>query len=351
MEFVALPPNRNAVIRGLAIHLPAGLITNEELAAGHLDWDVEKIASKTGINTRHKVADGETALDIAEAASRKLLTDGVPSGNGASDPIDPASIDTLLYCTQSPDYLLPTNACMLQHRLGLPTSTMAFDYNLGCSGYVYGLALAKGLIASGQSKKVLLVTAETLTRYMDDDDRSVRTLFGDAATASLIEAGDDAMPGGHIGASVYGTDGSGAAHLVVTGIGYDGSPLDERSAGRGEGPKLFMDGPEVFAFALKVVPATLNELYALGNTGPDSIDLFIFHQANRYMLENLRRKLRIPAERFVVELADVGNTSSNTIPIALQRAHASGRIKPGQRLALVGFGVGLSWGAVLIDWR
>jgi 3-oxoacyl-[acyl-carrier-protein] synthase-3 len=127
--------------------------------------------------------------------------------------------------------------------------------------------------------------------------------------------------------------------------------MDERSAGRGEGPKLFMDGPEIFAFALKVVPATLNQLYALGKTDPDSIDLFIFHQANQYMLENLRRKLRIPAERFVIELADVGNTSSNTIPIALQRVHASGRIKPGQRIALVGFGVGLSWGAVLIDWR
>jgi len=347
-----VPEIPNAVIRGIATHFPSGLITNEALSEQFPDWQVDKIAEKTGITVRHKVCEGESALDLAEAAVRKLLAEGrIYSAEGAPSAIDPDGIDALLYCTQSPDYVMPTNACLLQHRLGLPTTTMAFDYNLGCSGYVYGLALAKGLIASGQVKTILLVTADVITRYIADDDRSVRTLFGDAATATLIEAGDESMSGGHIGSGVYGTDGSGAANIVVTGAGLDGRPLDHRSAGRREGPTLFMDGPEVFAFSLSAVPKVLDQLYARAGIDAAGIDRFIFHQANRYMLEHLRRKLRISHERFIIEIADVGNTISSTIPIALSRACLDGRVIPGHRLALVGFGVGFSWGAVVVDWR
>ncbi len=342
----------NAVIRGIVTHFPSGLITNEALAAQFPEWQVDKIAEKTGINTRHRVADDESALDLAEAAVRKLLAEGpIPLAGCAAGPIDPASIDALLYCTQSPDYVMPTNACFLQHRLGLPTTVMALDYNLGCSGYVYGLALAKGLIASGQIRRALLVTADVITRYIADDDRSVRTLFGDAATATLIEAGDDDASGGHIGAAIYGTDGGGAANIVVTGAGLDGRPLDQRSAGRRPGPTLFMDGPEVFAFSLVAVPKALAALYERAGIDANGIDRFIFHQANRYMLEHLRRKLNIPAERFIIEIADVGNTISSTIPIALARSYRDGRVQAGQRLALVGFGVGFSWGAVVVDWK
>ena len=345
-------PIPGAVIRGIAIHLPPGLITNAALAAQFPDWQIEKIAEKTGIDSRHRVAADETALDLAEAAVSKLLAEGpLPRRGEAAEPIDPASIDALLYCTQSPDYLMPTNACLLQHRLGLPTTTLALDYNLGCSGFVYGLALVKGLIASGQVQRVLLVTADTITRYLADDDRSVRTLFGDAATATLIEAVSPGARGGNIGEAIFGTDGSGGANITITGGGLDGRPLDERSAARRSEPTLFMDGPEVFAFTLAAVPKALNALYERAGTSAESVDRFIFHQANRYMLEHLRRKLRIPAERFIIEIADVGNTISSTIPIALARAYRDGRVQAGQQLALVGFGVGFSWGAVLVDWN
>ena len=341
-----------AVIRGIALELPEARISNELLGEQHPDWPIDKIAAMTGIRERRQAADDKTALDLAEAAARRLLEEGprLAEGEGC-EPFDRAAIDTLLYCTQSPDYLMPTNACLLQERLGLPTSTMAFDYNLGCTGYVYGLGVARALIASGQSRCVLLITGETITRYMSHDDRNVRTVFGDAATATLIEAGDGEVSGGVIGPAVYGTDGSGAPHLMVANAGYCGKPMDERSATDRDAPTLFMDGAEVFAFTLARVPQTLNELYAKAGISADDIDRFVFHQANQYMLNHLRRKLRIPEDKFILEIGDVGNTSSNTIPIALARALGDGRIAKGQRAAVVGFGVGLSWGSVLVDWR
>lgn len=341
-----------AVIRGITIELPERVIGNEELKEKHPEWSMDKLASKVGIEERRQISDDKTALDLAEAAGKKLLAEGAALADGSSgEPIDPATIDTLLYCTQSPDYMMPTNACLLQERLGLPTTTMALDYILGCSGYVYGLGLARALIVSGQSKRLLLVTCETMTRYINHEDRNVRPLFGDAATATLIEAGDESLPGGHIGESVFGTDGAGGGHLVVTGFGYNGRPLDDRSITDREGPTMFMDGPEIFAFTLARVPESLRRLYERTGLEAGDIDRFVFHQANRYLLEHLRRKLKISPEQFVIEIKNVGNSSSNTIPIALARAVKDGRIEKNHRLALVGFGVGLSWGASQVDWR
>ena len=342
----------DAIIRGISIYLPEGKLTNEDLAAQFPDWEVEKLAAKNGISTRRIVADDQTGLDLAEEACKTLFSEGITAPDGtSSDDIDPASIDALLYCTQTADYLMPTNACLLQDRLKLPTTTMALDFNLGCSGWVYGLAMAKGLIATGQAKRILLVTTEVYSRWINEDDRSIRTLFGDGATATLIEAGDADMPGGHINEAVYGTDGAGAANIIVTGAGMNGAPLDERSANRGEGPTMFMDGPEVFAFTLSAVPKMMKELYEKSGKNVDSIDQFILHQANGYMLEHLRRKLRIPKEKIACEIADIGNTGPSTIPIALARAYRDGRVHAGQTLALVGFGVGFSWGGVIVDWR
>ncbi|NND54699.1 MAG: ketoacyl-ACP synthase III [Gammaproteobacteria bacterium] len=342
----------DAVIRGIAIHLPEDVLTNEDLDAQFPEWEMDKIAAKNGIQQRHIVAEDQTGLDLAEAACRKMFAEGITAPNGAAQgDIDPADIDALIYCTQAADYLMPTNACILQHRLGLPTTTMAFDFNLGCSGWVYGLSIAKGFISTGQAKRVLLVTTDVYSRWIREDDRSIRSLFGDAACATLIEAGDSATTGGHIRECVYGTDGSGAANIVVTGAGMSGAPLDERSANRGDGPTMFMDGPEVFRFTLAVVPKLMQQLYEKSGESVDSIDQFILHQANKFMLEHLRRKLKLPKEKFILELADVGNTVSNTIPIALGRAYRDGRVQSGQTLALVGFGVGLSWGGVIVDWR
>lgn len=319
-----------AVVTALAVHLPPSCETNADLAACFPDWPIDKIAAKTGIHRRHVSAPDETAADLAVLAARKLFAQGR---------VVPTDIDFLLLCTQSPDHLFPTTACLVQHRLGISTSAGALDFNLGCSGYVYGLGLAKGLIASGQARRVLLLTAETYTKFIDPHDRATRTLFGDAATATLIEA--DAGHGGVIGALVHGTDGAGGGNLIARhgGLRCPGRPLME------------MDGPEIFAFTLRAVPDCLDRLWARSGVQAQSVDHFVFHQANLFILEHLRRKLALPAERFAVHLADSGNTGSNTIPIVLDHLLVQSHVRPEQTLCLVGFGVGYSWAAGLVHWR
>jgi 3-oxoacyl-[acyl-carrier-protein] synthase-3 len=263
-------------------------------------------------------------------------------------------VDFILFCTQSPDHFLPTSACVMQERLGIPTSTGALDFNLGCSGFVYGLGLAKALVETGQATNVLLVTAETYSKFIHPKDKSVRTLFGDAGAATLVRgvAGNDDF----IGPFVYGTDGSGAKNLIVPsgGMRQRLAPIEEATMDLDgnfrSGANLYMNGPEIFAFTLRVVPRVVQELLARTGKNPDDIDLFVFHQANQYMLEHLRKKLKISADRFFVGMRHCGNTVSCTIPIALKQAAEEGRIQSRHLVMLVGFGVGYSWGATLIRW-
>lgn len=316
-------------IQAIASYLPGAPVSNADLARDFPDWSIDRIAEKTGISERHLAAPEECASDMAVAAAQKLLVNGA---------VDAREIDFILLCTQSPDYLLPTTACLLQDRLGLPKCAGALDFNLGCSGYVYGLGLAQGLISTGQASCVLLLTAETYSKLIAPDDRSSVTIFGDAATATLLRgvSGTEVDPRPIY---VYGTDGSGAKHLIVRrgGMRGRGSTSTEESARADE--YLYMNGPEIFHFALKVVPACVRELLEKAGRRLEEIDLFVLHQANRYMLDNLRAKLRIPEEKFFVSMADCGNTVSGTIPIALERAHAAGRLRIGDRVVLVGFGL------------
>jgi len=243
---------------------------------------------------------------------------------------------------------------LLQHRLGLPKACGALDFNLGCSGFVYGLSLAKGLVETGQARNVLLLTAETYSKHIHPADKSVRTLFGDAAAATLVssETGDDDF----IGPFVFGTDGAGASNLMVPTGGLrratvsDAKPVADDGGSQRTINNLYMNGPEIFNFSLRVVPAVIRELLAKAAKSSTQIDLWVFHQANRYMLEHLRKKLGIPEERFVVAMADCGNTVSSTIPIALSRVAATGRLQEGMTVMLVGFGVGYSWSATLVRW-
>ena len=297
--------------------LPEKVVTNDDLVALFPDWTPQKILAKTGIASRHVADGGETALDLAVAACEDLFCQGM----------DRAAVDYVLFCTQSPVCRLPGSAGLLQHALGLPTSVGALDYNLGCSGFVYGLSLAKGLIAGGSAKKVLLVTAETYSKYLAADDRSTRSIFGDGATATLV----DADLADRIGAFVFGTDGGGAEKLIVR-----------------NGEPLFMDGPEIFNFTLDVVPPTVDEICRRNGLARGEIDLFVFHQANRFMLDTIRQVCALPEERFYVSLEDVGNTVSSTIPIALRRAEDEGRLRPGMTVMLLGFGVGLSWAGTIV---
>jgi 3-oxoacyl-[acyl-carrier-protein] synthase-3 len=221
---------------------------------------------------------------------------------------------------------------------------------------VYGLGLATGLIESGQARNVLLITSETYSKFIHPGDKSVRTLFGDAAAATLISAVDTQVAG--VGPFIYGTDGKGAANLIVPagGMRKPHAPqtavvsADDSGNERSE-DNLYMNGAEIFAFTLRTVPKAVENLLAKSALSVDDVDLFVFHQANQYMLEHLRLKMKLPAEKFVVAMSDCGNTVSSTIPIALSRAHEQGRIVEGARVMLVGFGVGYSWGACLLRWQ
>jgi 3-oxoacyl-[acyl-carrier-protein] synthase-3 len=333
-----------AIIRSIAYHLPEKISTSADLAAEFPDWSVSSIENKVGIRARHVVGEGECASDLAVGAAQELF--------GRSS-IKPSDIDFLLLCTQSPDYFLPTTACLVQDRLGLSKRIGALDFNLGCSGFVYGLGLAKGLVETGQASNVLLITSETYSRFLHPEDRSVRTIFGDAAAATLI--GSDTGNTDKIGPFVYGTDGKGGENLIVQAGGMrnryanPATWTDSTGIPRNEA-NLYMNGPELFAFTMREVPSCIRSLLQVTKTELNDYDLFVFHQANRYMLEHLRKNLRIPEDKFYVSMENCGNTVSSTIPIALHHAAAEGRLRPGNRVMLVGFGVGYSWGAVSVVW-
>ena len=335
-----------AAIAGIASFLPTSKLTNEELAAEFGDWHASQILSKTGIAVRHIAASDECASDLGVAAARRLFESGA---------CDPAEIDFLLFCTQSPDYFIPTTACLMQHRLGLKTTCGAIDFNQGCSGYVYGLALAKSLIETGTARNVLLVTADTYTKFLNRRDRSVRTLFGDGAAATLIKPIKSESTAELIGPFILGTDGGGAHNLIVKAGGLrcpatNETAIEQQDEGGNwrADQNLYMNGGELFNFTLKTVPGATEELLSKAGVTIDEVNLIIPHQANKFMLERLRAKMKIPAEKFFIDMENVGNTVSSTIPIALEAVLGKGQVKSGDRVALLGFGVGYSWGAVMI---
>lgn len=329
-----------ARLRAIRSALPEGRLTNAEITARFPEWNAEKILKKTGIRERRIAAHDECASDLGERAARRLFDEGLCS---------PEEVDFLLVCTQSPDYVLPTTACLLQHRLGLRTDVGAFDFNLGCSGFVYGLSVAKGLIEAGIVRNVLLITTETYSKFLGEHDKSTRTIFGDAAAATLISADDSPTAEEAIGPFLLGTDGAGGDYLIIRSGGArmpgDHPQANERAA------KLYMDGPGIYRFSLEAVPRAIHELLRKSGRTVEEIDLFVLHQANQFMLEAIRKEADLPTERFGMFLAEVGNTVSATIPIALEHFAATGRLKLAARTMLVGFGVGLSWAACLADLR
>lgn len=334
----------SARIAAVEYHLPEAVLTNEALASEFPEWTVEKISAKTGISRRHIAASDEFSSDLATAAGLALF-----ERHG----IDASSVEYLIVCTQSPDYFLPSTSCLVQERLGLPPTSGATDITLGCSGYIYALGLAKGLIESGQVSNVLVITADTYTKFINPADKSVRTIFGDGAAATWVTDDGDADA---IAAITYGTDGSGGKSLIVPNGGLrSGSDLQPKAdpSARGleaAGYDLYMDGPDIFNFTLKVVPESVETILAKAQLRLEDIDLFVFHQANAFMLEHLRKKLGVPSERFFVALEESGNTVSSTIPIALTEAERQGALKKGMRVMLLGFGVGLSWGGLVATW-
>lgn len=331
-------------INHISYYLPEKILTNDDLATEFPEWSVEKIAKKIGINERHIAADDETSLDMGIKASNLLFQEY---------DIDASSIDYLLFCTQSPDYFLPTSACIMQNKLGLRKSCGALDFNLGCSGFIYGLSLAKGLIASGIANNVLLVCGETYSKFLNKSDKGNRTIFGDAASASLISNEVFGLSA-KIGGFDLGTDGSGAENLIVKAGGMrqpkmTAQEVDDDYGNTTSDADLFMNGPEIFNFTSLNVPELVRSNVSKNALQMEDINHFVFHQANAYMLNHLRKKIKVEQDRFPVRMNFCGNTVSSTIQIALRTLQDEEAIKTGEKILLAGFGVGYSWGAVTIE--
>ena len=330
----------NSKIKKIEYYLPENILTNNQLEKEFTGWSAEKIEMKTGIKERHIVKENETVFDLGFEAAKKGLTN-----------YDKEKIDFVLFCTQSTEYYLPSSACILQDKLGLRTDIGAFDYNLGCSGFIYGLAMAKSFIQSGFANNILLITSETYTKHIHAKDKSNRTIFGDGAAATIIEESEK----NGIFEFSLGTNGSGYKNLIVPNGGlrkrYDcnAQEIDDGSGSIRTANNLYMNGPEIFNFTIDVVPKVVSNVLERNNTTLDEIDYVVFHQANKYMIEYLRKKLKIAKDKFYINILHTGNTVSATSPIALRDCLDNKIIKKDDKVLVVGFGVGYSWGGTIIE--
>ncbi|MHC4400880.1 MAG: ketoacyl-ACP synthase III [Planctomycetota bacterium] len=330
-------------IEDIAYHLPEQVLDNKELLEQNPEWDMPRVERRAGVFERRISAEGETALDLAVEASKKLLA----ASDGLAD-----RVDAIVFCTQSPDYLLPPNACLLHGALDLPEHVLAFDVNQACSGYVYGLVIAQGLIVSGAASDVLLVTADTYTKYLHENDRSTRVLFGDGAAVSWIR--DSKQCRGIV--DVRCATGGKEHKLFYLPAGGCRLPRPNQSEspnvddGDHPGPEYIqMDGIGVLSFVCAKVPDQVEELLQANGLGIDDVDLFVFHQASKIVLDSLARFLDVPPEKLFVNMEKLGNTVSASIPIAVKDVMTSGRWQPGKRVVLSGFGAGLSWASAILE--
>lgn len=332
-----------SALKYFSYYLPEKEYTNEDY---FLDFpqareNADKLM-KIGITSRRVVTKGETASDLAVKSALKLFEEHA---------IDKSEIDFVLFCTEQPDHIVPATACLIQERLKLGNHCGALDYNLACSGYVYGVAMAKGLIESVGLRNVLLLNATTVTSTVNPRDGSNRYIFGDGAAATLVSAD----PQSKIGDFIFGTDGARADKIIIKD-GASRHPLTEASYIETEDEygnvhadaNLYMNGVSIFNFGLKTVPQLVRDVLAKNKSSIEHIDLFIFHQANRFLIEAIANRLGIPGEKVFNFMEQSGNTVSATIPIVLSEAVRSGKAKPGSKILLCGFGTGLSWAATVI---
>ena len=318
-------------IKAISTYFPKNILTNDAISAQFPEWNSEKIIQKIGIEQRYIAQEDECASDMATKAVLNLIEE---------HHLDKNAIDFLLLCTQTPDHILPTTACIVQEKAGLPTSCAALDINQGCSGYIYGLSLASSLIASGNFKNVILVTADTYTKYIHPKDKGNLSIFGDAATLVSTEGAYC------IGKPTLGTDGAGAENLIIRNGGTR-SPRNENP----DDLDNFVDmkGGKIFNFIVKRTPEVVYNNLKTNNLDIKDIDLFVFHQANTHILNKVREEMEIPEEKFVIEMRYYGNTISSTIPIAFSEHLRKYPQKASEKIQFVGFGVGYSWGAICIE--
>lgn len=333
------------IIDRIAYYLPAKIVTNADLVKENSSWDQSLLESKTGVIKRHIAGLSETALDLAYNACEKLFSEDNSIKN---------KVDCILFCTQSEDHIMPPNSCILHKKLGLSESVLAFDYNLACSGFIYGLAIARGLICSGIVKNVLLINADTYSKYISNNDRSVRVLFGDGAAATVITSkeGDEGIidiecctSGQHYDKFIIP---AGACRMPKSE--ETSKPQIDKSGNVRTLENIYMDGMGILVFVNSKVPKQINLILERNKMTVNDIDCFVPHQASKMAIESLSKLIKINQEKIFVNLNEIGNTVSASIPIAIRDAIDAGRIRRGNKILLSGFGVGLSWGTALIKW-
>jgi 3-oxoacyl-[acyl-carrier-protein] synthase III len=317
----------HVTITGLGAHVPERVLTNDELA-GLVDTSDEWIVTRTGIRERRIAAETEALSDLALPAARQALEQ---AGSDGKD------IDLLIVATVTPDMMFPSTAAILADQLGVADAA-AYDLSAGCTGFMYALAQAYGMLAGGLARRALVVGGDVLSRILDWSDRSTLVLFGDGAGAVVLEPSEEA---GFL-AFELGADGAGGEHLWLPG---SGSRLFDD-------PDQYvkMNGREVFKFATRVLVSSGEAVLERGGVGIEDVDVYVPHQANVRIIDHATKKLGVPSERVVVNVDRFGNTSSGSIPLALADAQAEGRLQPGKLVLMTGMGAGLTWGSALMRW-
>lgn len=332
-------------IKSVEYHLPDRAVSNEELSQQHPEWNVVKVGEKSGVYNRYISEADETAFDLSIKAVEKIFFNNT---------IQKDEIDGIIFCTQSPDYIMPSNAFLIHKHFDFGRHVWAFDYNLACSGYVYGLAIARGMIETGMGKNILLITADTYSKYINTEDRSTSVLFGDGAAATIISKA---------------TDDDGVIDIVLSASGevFDSfyipaggcripKSLETKTASEDQSGNIrtmediHMNGFAVWKFISRTVPEQIKALLDKNQYTVDTIDLFLFHQASKLTLDSLVKSLKINPNKVYMNLGEVGNTVSASIPIALKFAERDGMLKRGDTVLISGFGVGLSWGSLILKY-
>lgn len=331
-------------IAQIEYYLPGDRISNDDLQEENPDWDMGRLSEKSGVYNRYIAKSDETAFDLACKACEKLFS---------NQEISKDSINGIIFCTQSPDYIMPSNAFLLHKHLKLGQSVFAFDINLACSGFIYGLSIARGFIATGLGKNILLVNADTYSKYINPRDRSAKILFGDGAAASIIS----------------GKESQGVIDIMLASSGKDFDSFYIPSGGcrmpKSESTSveamdaagnihsaenIHMNGFGVWKFIASTVPKQINEILSRNGYSVNDIDLYVFHQASKMTLDSLIKGSKIDPEKVFSNIQHVGNLVSASIPVALKDALIAGRLKKGDLVLLSGFGVGLSWGTIILRY-
>ena len=331
------------IIESIEYYLPENIVTNADLQKENPDWNLEKITEKSGVYQRHIAGKNETAYDLSIKACDKLFQTN-----------DKNNIDGIIYCTQSPDYIMPSNSFLMHKHFGLKDEIFAYDFNHACTGYIYCLAMANAFVKAGMAREILLVNADTYSKYINPKDRSTRVLFGDGAAATIVKK--SGRKRGIIDIDL-GSSGSGYNKFWIPAGGLrlpksDSTSVemeDDRGNIRTQND-IEMDGFGVWSFINSVVPKQVDRLLKRNNVTKADIDQYIFHQASLMTLESIMRLMKLNEEQVFINIHNIGNTVSASIPIALKNAIDQDKVNNGSTVILSGFGVGLSYGAILMKF-